>query len=85
MSDYRMNISGGINLSDYSYIHDYMGIIGSMDNFQIDMQDINEDDVKVLCSILESDKFDIIDRQQKDSGYSIFAIKRRWISLYKFI
>lgn len=77
MSDYRMNISGGINLSDYSYIHDYMGIIGSMDNFQIDMQDINEDDVKVLCSILESDKFDIIDRQQKDSGYSIFAIKRR--------
>lgn len=78
MSDYRMNISGGINLSDYSYIHDYMGIIGSTDNFQIDMQDTGEDDVKVLCSILESDKFDIIDRQQYESGYRILASKRKW-------
>ena len=77
MSDYKMNISGGINLSDYSYIHDYMGIIGSTDNFQIDMNDTNEDDVKVLCSILESDKFDIVDRKQNDSGYSIVATKRR--------
>ena len=77
MSDYRMNIFGEINLSDYSYIHDYMGIIGSNDNFQIDMQDTNEDDVKVLCSILESDKFDIIHRQQFDSGYRIFAMKRK--------
>lgn len=78
MSQYRMNIFGGINLSDYSYIHDYMGIINSNDNFQIDMKDTSEDDVKVLCSILESDQFDIIDREQyDDNGYRIFAIKRR--------
>lgn len=77
MSDYRMNISGPINLSDYSYIHDYMGIIGTKDNFQIDMQDTGEDDVKVLCSILESDKFEIIDRQQSDSGYYILASRRK--------
>jgi len=72
-----MNICGGINLSDYSYIHDYMGIIGSADNFQIEMKDTSEDDVKVLCSILESDKFDIIDRQECDEGYRIQATKRK--------
>lgn len=77
MSDYKMNIFGTINLSDYSYIHDYMGIIGSADNFQIEMKDTNEDDVKVLCSILVSDKFDIIDRQQCDDGYRIYATRRR--------
>lgn len=77
MSDYKMNIFGAINLSDYSYIHDYMGIIGSADNFQIEMKDTNEDDVKVLCSILVSDKFDIIYRQQCDDGYRIYATKRR--------
>lgn len=78
MSDYKMNICGGINLSDYSYIHDYMGIIGSTDNFEIEMNDTSEDDVKVLCSILESDKFDIINRKEYDKGYRIQAMKRKW-------
>ncbi len=32
MSDYKMNIYGQIRLSDYSSIHDYMGIIGPLDN-----------------------------------------------------
>lgn len=77
MSDYKMKICGGINLSDYSYIHDYMGIIGSADNFQIEMNDTNEEDVKVLCSILESDKFDIINRQECDNVYRIQAMKRK--------
>lgn len=77
MSDYKMNICGGINLSDYSYIHDYMGIIGSTDNFEIEMNDTSEDDVKVLCSILESDKFDIINRKEYDKGYRIQAMKRK--------
>lgn len=76
MSDYKMNICGGINLSDYSYIHDYMGIIGSTDNFQIEMHDTNEEDVRVLCSILESDKFDIVDRKKFNEGYLISAIRK---------
>lgn len=76
MSDYKMNISGGINLSDYSYIHDYMGIIDSTDNFQIEMHDTDEEDVRVLCSILESDKFDIVDRKKFDKGYLISAIRK---------
>ncbi|WP_454052591.1 hypothetical protein [Clostridium sp. Marseille-Q7071] len=32
MSDYRMDIRGDINLSDYSSIHDYMGIVGQKTN-----------------------------------------------------
>lgn len=78
MSDYKMNIFGQIRLSDYSSIHDYMGIIEPSDNFQIEMNDASEEDAKVLCNILESDKFDIIERGgRNESKYFIQATKRR--------
>lgn len=78
MSDYRMDILGEIKLSDYSSIHDYMGIVGPEDNFTIILESTNEEDAKVLCSILESDKFTIISRGGDSNGkYSIRAFKRR--------
>ncbi len=54
MSDYRMDILGEIKLSDYSSIHDYMGIVGPEDNFTIILESTNEADAKVFCTILES-------------------------------
>jgi len=78
MSDYKMNIYGKIRLSDYSSIHDYMGIIGPLDDFQIEMNETEEEDAKVLCNILESDKFDIVKRGgTMDGKYYIYATKRR--------
>lgn len=78
MSDYKMNIYGQIRLSDYSSIHDYMGIIGPLDNFQIEMSEAKVEDEKVLCNILESDKFDIVERGGRNDGkYYIHATKRR--------
>lgn len=78
MSNYKMNINGEIKLSDYSYIHDYMAIVEPEDNFQIELSNVREEDTKVLCSILESDKFDIINRNNGNIGeYSIFATKRK--------
>lgn len=78
MSDYKMNIYGQIRLSDYSSIHDYMGIIGPLDNFQIEMSEAKVEDAKVLCNILESDKFDIVERGgRNDDKYYIHARKRR--------
>ncbi len=62
MSNYKINIYGCINLSDYSTIHDYMGIVGPQDNFTIEMSYTEEEDAKVICNILESDGFDIIVR-----------------------
>ncbi len=78
MSDYKMTIYGQIRLSDYSSIHDYMGIIGPLDNFQIEMSEAKVEDAKVLCNILESDKFDIVERGGRNDGkYYIHATKRR--------
>ncbi|MEG1257160.1 hypothetical protein [Clostridium sp.] len=78
MSDYKMNIFGKIKLSDYSSIHDYMCIIGPSDNFHIQMNDTNEEDAKVLCNILESDKFNIVQRGGVQNGtYYIQAERRR--------
>ncbi|MEG0775178.1 hypothetical protein [Clostridium sp.] len=78
MSDYRMDISGEIKLSDYSSIHDYMGIVGPDDNFTIVLDSTNDEDAKVLCSILESDKFTIFSRGGKlDGRYFIRAFKRK--------
>lgn len=78
MSEYKMNIYGQIRLSDYSSIHDYMEIVGPLDNFHIEMSEVKEEDAKVLCNILESDKFDIVERGgRKDGKYYIHATKRR--------
>lgn len=78
MSDYRMDIIGEIKLSDYSSIHDYMGIVGPDDNFTIVLNTDNEEDAKVLCNILESDKFTIVSRGgSMDGKYFIRAHKRK--------
>lgn len=80
MSNYRMDISGDINLSDYSSIHDYMGIVGPEDKFTIILHSASEEDAKVLCSILESDKFNIISKGDiYDGKYFIQAFKKRWL------
>ena len=35
MPDYKMDIRGKLGLSEYSDIHDYMGIVEKNDNFTI--------------------------------------------------
>lgn len=78
MSNYRMDISGDINLSDYSSIHDYMGIVGPEDQFTIILHSASEEDAKVLCSILESDKFTIVSKGDiYDGRYFIQAFKKK--------
>jgi hypothetical protein len=55
-----------------------MEIVGPLDNFHIEMSEAKEEDAKVLCNILESDKFDIVERGgRKDGKYYIHATKRR--------
>jgi len=78
MSEYKMNIYGQIRLSDYSSIHDYMEIVGPLDNFHIEMSEAKEEDAKVLCNILESDKFTIVSRGGNlDGRYFIQAYRRK--------
>lgn len=78
MSYYQMNIKGDIKLSDYSVIHDYISVVGIDDNFTIKLEASNSEDVRVLCNILETDKFNVVSKGGKESGsYFIQAFKKR--------
>jgi hypothetical protein len=78
MSEYRLDIVGDINLSDYSSIHDYMGIIQRNDKFTITSKMKNSDEVKILCEILESNYFTIVEQGGRENGqYYITSQKKR--------
>lgn len=57
MSDYSMDISGNIELSDYSNIFDYLSIIDINDNFMIRIDKNNHQDIGVINSMLNESKF----------------------------
>ena len=76
MSDYSMDISGNIELSDYSNIFDYLNIIDKDDNFVIRIDKNNKGDIDVINSMLKDNKFIINYTQYDDFGnYYISANK----------
>jgi len=78
MSDYSMDISGSIGLSDYSNIFDYLNIIDKEDNFVIRIDKDNKGDIDVINSMLQDNRFIINYTQYDDLGnYYISANKAR--------
>lgn len=76
MSDYSMDISGNIELSDYSSIFDYLNIIDNNDNFVIRIDRNNKNDVDLINSMLNDNNFIINYTQYDDYGnYYISANK----------
>ena len=61
MSDYRMDIDGSIGLSDYSNIHDYLGVVDIDDNFTITL--------KNNCFCIWKEEYD------NEGTYHIYAYK----------
>ena len=66
MSDYSMDISGNIGLSDYSNIFDYLNIIEKDDNFVVRIDKNNGGDIDIITSMLRENNF-IINYTQYDS------------------
>ncbi|MBU3157012.1 hypothetical protein LL037_02015 [Clostridium estertheticum] len=78
MSEYRLDIPGNINLSDYSSIHDYMGIISQNDRFTITSRMKNSEEMKILCEMLENNSFTIVNQGDTQNGeYYITSQKER--------
>jgi hypothetical protein len=76
MSDYSMDISGNMGLSDYSNIFDYLNIIEKDDNFVIRIDKDNKGDINMITSMLKDNKFIINYTQYDDLGnYYISANK----------
>ena len=78
MSDYIMNISGKIELSDYSNIADYLNIIDKNDNFTIKINKNNKGDIDVINSLLSRNSF-LVKHAEYDSygNYYINAHRSR--------
>ena len=78
MSEYRLDIPGDISLSDYSSIHDYMGIISHNDSLTITSKTKDLDEMKILCKMLENNQFTIVTQGDTQNGqYYITSQKER--------
>lgn len=78
MSDYRLDLVSDINLSDYSSIHDYMGLIEKNDKFTITSKMKSTEEIKILCKMLENNYFTIVSQGGKENGeYYITSQKEK--------
>lgn len=76
MPDYRMDIRGKLGLTEYSDIHDYMGIVDKNDNFTITLDNSNKQHVNIITSMLREGNFSILEQGVDNSGdYYISANK----------
>lgn len=78
MCNYKMDIKGSIGLSDYSNIYDYIGLVRSDDNFTISIHNVDKDNINIICSMLNDNKF-VIHNQGYDS-VGVYCIKACKIS-----
>lgn len=76
MSQYELQINGGINLSDYADIYEYINLIGHEDRFTITMDRVDKQNAEVICSMLQNKDFSIIDKGQKKNGKSYITAFR---------
>ncbi|MCB2295846.1 hypothetical protein LGK95_20485 [Clostridium algoriphilum] len=76
MSEYKLDIPGDINLSDYSSIHDYMGIIERNDKFTITSKIKDPQEMKLLCKMLEDNYFTVVTQGDKENGEYYITSKR---------
>jgi len=78
MSEYRLDLVSDITLSDYSSIHDYMGIIEQNDKFTITLKMKSPEEMKILCKMLENNYFTIVTQGGTQNGeYYITSQKER--------
>ena len=78
MSEYRLDLVSDITLSDYSSIHDYMGIIEQNDKFTITLKMKSPEEMKILCKMLENNYFTVVAQGGTQNGeYYITSQKER--------
>ncbi|EOR19862.1 MULTISPECIES: hypothetical protein [Clostridium] len=76
MPDYKMDINGGLGLSEYSNIFDYMGVVDKNDNFTITLDSVDKNNIKIITSMLKDSNFSILEEGINQRGeYYINANK----------
>mgnify|MGYP000857305280 CR=1 FL=1 len=80
MSQYKLDINGIVNLSDYSSIYDYIDIVGEEDKLIVNIKDDDRDNYHIICNMLKDKGFDIIGSKKSSScKYCILAIRKNTI------
>ncbi len=78
MSQYRLDISGNIDLSDYSNINDYIELVGSNDSFVVTFDKVSNENIDIVYSMLQEKDFTINSKEeQKDGNIYLHAMKKR--------
>lgn len=78
MSEYRLDVNGIIGLSDYTNIHDYMGVIDGDDNLTITIGPGDDQNVHIICDMLQRNDFVISAKGGHDDGrYYVSAYKKK--------
>lgn len=80
MSEYRMDISGTIELADYSSIYDYMAIVNRNDNLIITINNGEGENVNLICKMLENNNFIVDSNNKNNEGKCYIKASRDSIS-----
>ncbi|WP_027633546.1 hypothetical protein [Clostridium hydrogeniformans] len=76
MSDYRLDISGNLNLTDFSSIYDYISVVDYNDKFTISLNSVGDESVGLICEMLYKQNFIVKHLGLKEDGlYYITASK----------
>jgi hypothetical protein len=76
MSDYRLEITGRVDLSDYSNINDYIELVDKNDQVTISMDSIDSENVDLICKMLEEKRFNIASKGGHNDGRFYISAKR---------
>lgn len=68
MSEYRLDVKGIVNLSDYGNIYDYMDVVGINDKFTITMDYLDEKNTELIISMLKYKDFIIMHNGKDEQG-----------------
>lgn len=77
MSEYRLDIKGTIDLSDYSNISDYLELVNTDDKFTLTLDSIDSENVDLICSMLEDKNFYIASKGEQTHGKVYISAHRK--------
>lgn len=75
MSNYKLDINRMVDLSDYSSIHDYMGLIGVNDKFIISFDNADFENAEVIADMLKHNNF-IVSKGENNDGKICISARR---------
>lgn len=75
MSNYKLNINGKIEESDYKNINDYFNIIGDEDELIISLSSNEQDNINVIYKLLQADGFNVRLEEEKGKKHRIKVVR----------